>query len=69
MMPIKELKDFECISLKRRGSRKVAIRLKKDLFCYWDEEKGHFIYLSGNYTIMIGTSSANIRLQKVSSIT
>lgn len=69
IMPIKELKGFERISLKRGGSRKVTIRLKKDLLRYWDEEKGCFVHPSGDYTIMVGASSADIRLQKVSSIT
>ncbi len=69
IMPIKELKGFERISLKRGESRKVTIRLKKDLLRYWDEEKGCFVHPSGDYTIMVGASSADIRLQKVSSIT
>lgn len=69
IMPIKELKGFERISLKRGESRKVTIRLKKDLLRYWDEEKECFVHPSGDYTIMIGASSADIRLQKVSSIT
>ena len=69
IMPLKELKGFERISLKRGESRKVTIRLKKDLLRYWDEEKECFVHPSGDYTIMIGASSADIRLQKVSSIT
>ena len=47
----------------------MTIRLKKDLLRYWDEEKECFVHPSGDYTIMIGASSADIRLQKVSSIT
>ena len=42
----------------------MTIRLKKDLLRYWDEEKECFVHPSGDYTIMIGASSADIRLQK-----
>ena len=64
-MPIKELKGFERVTLKSGESRKVTLKLRKDLLRYWDEAKGKFVYPSGDYTIMVGASSADIRLQKV----
>ncbi len=67
-MPVKELKGFERISLKSGESGKVTIKLRKDLLRYWDEAKGKFIYPSGDYYIMVGASSADIRLQKVVSV-
>lgn len=64
VMPIKELKGFERITLKSGENRKVQIKLRKDLLRYWDEGQAKFVYPSGNYTIMVGASSADIRLQK-----
>ena len=51
--------------LKKGESRNVTIKLRKDQLRYWDEAKGCFIYPSGEYTIMVGASSADIRLQGV----
>jgi len=65
VMPLKELKGFERVSLKSAESRMVTIKLRKDLLRYWDESKGKFVYPSGDYTIMVGASSADTRLQKV----
>ncbi|RGN39405.1 glycoside hydrolase family 3 C-terminal domain-containing protein [Bacteroides oleiciplenus] len=68
VMPVKELKGFERVSLKSGESKKVTIKLRKDLLRYWDEAKGKFIYPSGNYNIMVGASSADIRLQRAVSV-
>ena len=38
--------------------------LRKDLLRYWDETQGKFLHPSGTYTIMVGASSADIRLQQ-----
>ena len=65
VMPVKELKGFERVSLKGGGSKKVTVKLRKDLLRYWDEEQGRFVYPSGDYMIMLGASSADIRLQKI----
>ena len=51
--------------MKSGESKKVTLKLRKDLLRYWDEAKGKFVYPSGDYTIMVGASSADIRLQKV----
>lgn len=68
IMPIKELKGFERVSLKSGESRMVQIKLRKDLLRYWDEAEGKFVYPSGNYNMMVGASSADIRLQRDVSI-
>lgn len=68
VMPLKELKGFERVSLKGGESRKVTIKLRKDLLRYWDEAQGRFVCPSGDYTILVGASSADIRLQKIVSI-
>lgn len=68
VMPIKELKGFERVTLKSGENKKVTLKLRKDQLRYWDEVKGKFVYPSGDYTIMVGASSADIRLQKVVSV-
>ena len=68
VMPVKELKGFERVALKSGENKKITLKLRKDLLRYWDEAKGKFVYPSGDYTIMIGASSADIRLQKVVSV-
>lgn len=68
IMPLKELKGFKRVSLKSGESQRITIRLRKDMLRYWDEAEGKFIYPSGNYHIMIGASSADIRLQKITFI-
>lgn len=65
VMPVKELKGFERVSLKGGESKKVTIKLRKDLLRYWDEEQSQFVHPSGDYMIMLGASSADIRLQKI----
>ena len=64
IMPIKELKGFERVYLKKGERRTVTIRLRKDLLRYWDEAQAKFVNPSGEYTIMVGASSADIRLQQ-----
>ena len=68
IMPLKELKGFKRVSLKSGESQRITIRLRKDMLRYWDEAEGKFIYPSGNYHIMAGASSADIRLQKITFI-
>lgn len=68
IMPLKELKGFKRVSLKSGESQRITIRLWKDMLRYWDEAEGKFIYPSGNYHIMVGASSADIRLQKITFI-
>lgn len=64
VMPLKELKGFERVSLKRGEQKDVSIKLRKDLLRYWDESKGEFVCPKGQYTIMVGASSSDIRLTK-----
>lgn len=63
VMPLKELKGFQRVSLNSGESRKVTIKLRKDLLRYWDEAKEAFVHPTGEYTIMVGSSSEDIRLQ------
>lgn len=64
IMPIKELKGFRRITLKKGEEQEITIKLRKDLLRYWDETQGKFLHPSGTYTIMVGASSADIRFQQ-----
>lgn len=58
--PVKELKGFEMISLKKGESKKVEFVLtEKELGFYTNE--GEFIVEAGKFEIFIGTSSSNVK--------
>jgi beta-glucosidase len=62
--PVKELKGFEKISLGPGESGKVKIVLTEMDFSYWSPEKRDWYAEPGEFTIMVGPSSANIKLMK-----
>jgi beta-glucosidase len=62
-IPIKQLKGFKRISIKKGQTELVEIDVKKEYLRYWDEKKSMFITPKGEYIFMIGTSSEEIRLQ------
>jgi beta-glucosidase len=68
IMPIKELRGFDRVSIKKGGTKRVTIALDKDLLRYWDEKEGRFVHPSGTYTIMVGASSEDLRLKAEVSI-
>lgn len=63
VMPIKELKGLRRVTLNRGEKQRVELKIRKDLLRSWDEGKAAFVHPSGNYTIMVGASSKDIRLQ------
>ena len=62
-MPLKSLRGFRRISLKRGESRRVSFTLvpEKDFACY-DEEKKAFAVDPGEFEVQIGASSRDVRL-------
>ena len=60
--PDKELKGFQKIFLKKGESRQVRIDFDDKTFRYWNVKTGKWEIEKGNYQIMIGASSADIRL-------
>ncbi len=63
IVPIKELKGFKRVHLKKGKSEKVSITLDRNLLRYWDEQTEQFVYPKGEYHIMVGSSSEDIRLK------
>lgn len=63
--PIKELKDFSRISLKKGEKKTVTFQLTPDKLAYYDAEMNYGVE-PGTFKIMIGSSSRNEDLQQIS---
>ncbi|MBN2880256.1 MAG: glycoside hydrolase family 3 C-terminal domain-containing protein [Clostridia bacterium] len=61
--PIKELKGFEKIDLKMGESKSVQFTLLRDDFSYFNSTKGRWVMEAGEFDILIGASSDDIRLE------
>ncbi len=62
MRPVKELKGFEKITLKAGESRKVVFNLDKRAFAYYETAINDWFVEYGEFEIMVGASSRDIRL-------
>ena len=61
--PEKELKAFKKVFLKAGESRRVVIPLDDKTFRYWNVKTGKWEVEEGTYWILVGASSADIRLK------
>lgn len=61
--PIKELRGFSKIGLAAGETGNVEFRLGKRAFAYFNEEIGDWYVPRGEYEILVGASSADIRCQ------
>lgn len=57
--PVKELKAFEKVHLKKGETKKVVLALKKDDLSFYDA-RGNFVFEDGDFRIEIGRSSSDI---------
>ncbi|MEJ2594606.1 MAG: glycoside hydrolase family 3 C-terminal domain-containing protein, partial [bacterium] len=62
--PVKELKGFEKIELAPGEEKEVKLNLSGRDFSYYDSHRKMWIAESGEFEIMIGASSADIRLSE-----
>lgn len=60
--PAKELKGFEKVYLKPGETKKVSVRLDDEAFRFFDPMEHKWKVESGDFTIHVGSSSADIRL-------
>jgi beta-glucosidase len=67
--PLKELRGFERINLQPNETRTVRLPLKANQLTYWDTGKQSFVVEPGNVSIMVGASSADVRLEKIIAVT
>ena len=61
--PIKELRGFKRVHLKKGQSKTVTVPLRREDLRYWSETHKRFIIPEGIPEIMVGASSADIRLK------
>ena len=62
--PLKELRGFKRVHLKRGESKEVTIHLRREDLRYWSESNKQFVVPQGLPKVMVGASSADIRLEK-----
>jgi len=67
--PLKELKGFAKVELEPGQEKAVTIELNKRSFAYYNTAIKDWHVESGDYHILIGASSADIRLQTTVSVT
>ena len=64
VVPEKELRGFKRVHLKKGEKQRVTVSLRREDLRYWSESKSKFIYPAGVPKVMVGASSADIRLIK-----
>lgn len=64
VVPEKELRGFKRVHLKKDEKQRVSVSLRREDLRYWSESKSKFIYPAGVPKVMVGASSADIRLIK-----
>jgi beta-glucosidase len=66
--PEKELKDFAKIMLHPGESKTVSMDLSRDRLAHFNPEQSRWVVEPGQYEIMLGSSSRDIRLKKMITI-
>ena len=62
--PVKELKDFAKVFLKKGESKKVSMTFSvREATSYWNEYKNKWCSEKGDYEVLVGTSSADTPLK------
>lgn len=64
--PEKELKGFQKVFLLPGEKKTLSLTLGRDAFSFYDDIKERWFFEPGNFVIMLGSSSRDIRLQKTS---
>lgn len=63
-MPVQELKGFAKVHLKVGESARINLNLNRRKFAWYDVESERWTVDNGQYTIRVGSSSRDIRLEK-----
>lgn len=63
--PIKSLKGFKRVHIKKGESANVEISLPVESFRYFDEKRNDFVVEPGKYELQVGSSSSDIKLKKI----
>ena len=60
--PVKELKGYARVQLGKGESKSVTVHLGKEAFAFYDVDIHDFRANAGKFSIMVGASAADIRL-------
>jgi len=63
--PIKELKGFNKVELNPGEKKTIQMKLDKSSFAYFDTDKNQWMVEPGDFGIMVGGSSKDIRLKEI----
>ncbi|KAI0070502.1 glycoside hydrolase family 3 protein [Panus rudis PR-1116 ss-1] len=63
--PVKELKGFTKVELLPGESQTVTVKLDNQALTYWDEKKQAWVAEQDKFEVLVGASSADIRLRSV----
>ena len=66
--PIKELKGFQRLALKAGETKTVQLTLKAKDLAYWDAAKKQWVVEDEKVNLMVGASSADVKLQHTISV-
>ncbi len=61
--PVKELKGFSKVFLKRGETKRISIALDESSFSYYKTDAGKFGFDAGRFEILVGGSSKDIKLK------
>lgn len=61
--PVKELKGFKRVSIKSGESKVVKFQVDKSALSFFDEKKNSWVAEPGEFEVLIGSSSKDIRLK------
>jgi beta-glucosidase len=67
--PIKRLRGFKRIHLKKGETQTVTIPIAVKDLAYWDTKEKKFAAVPGDYEILVGASSSDIRLKDTFTVT
>ena len=66
--PIEELKGFQRVALKAGETKTVQIPVKAKDLAYWDAQKKQWVVENEKVNLMVGASSADVKLQRTISV-
>ena len=69
MRPEKELKAFSKIALQSGETRTVTLTLDRESFAYYDDVRRAWVAEAGEFEILVGASSRDIRAQATVTLT
>lgn len=61
--PMKQLRAFSKVPIAAGDTKEVVLDIPKEDFAYWDEIQDKFVVEPGKVKLLIGASSADIRLE------